>query len=84
MNNYLVAEISLAKALELNNNLLDDDKVAFELADKTGAKKYMVKLIFAEENTNLISEDEILGKTNLTQQQVDGTLPVVKRLRVYP
>lgn len=84
MNDYFVAEISLAKAQQLNNNLIDDNKVAFELPSKTGSKKYLVKLSFAEENTNLISEDDIISKMELTQQQVDGTLPVVKTKRIYP
>lgn len=84
MDDFWVAEISLAKALELNENLIDDDKVAFEVGSNPTERKYIVKLKFAEQNTNLISKGDIISEINLSQEEVDGTLPVVKRLRVYP
>lgn len=77
---YPVAEISLDKALKLNEKLIDDKKVAFQLPDGAGGLKYVVKLQFA---LDFLSPAEYF-KTELSQAQVDGTTPVTKLRRLYP
>lgn len=73
---YKVGIISEALALEINEGFIDDDKNAFQSADGTE--------FYAKESylSNLKEEDFTVAF--LSQTQVDGTLPVVKRLRVYP
>lgn len=77
---YPVAEISLDKALKLNEKLIDAKKVAFQLPDGTGGLKYVVKFQFA---LNFLTPAEYF-KTELSQAQVDGTTPVTKLRRLYP
>lgn len=79
MIDYVVAEITELKALELNDGLIDDDKVAFANEDNT---RFFVKQQWADDNLN--KSDLINASILLSQSEVDGTLPVVKRLRVYP
>lgn len=73
---YKVGVISEALALEINEGFIDDDKNAFQSAD--GAEFYAKESYLG----NLKEEDFTVAF--LSQTQVDGTLPVVKRLRVYP
>jgi len=75
---YLVAEIDEALAQSLNEGLSDDNKPAFR--NETGTNFY-IKQSYAEDNG---IKDVIQFKLELTQAEVDGTMPVVKTKRIYP
>lgn len=76
---FLVAEIDEALAQSLNDGYIDDDKVAYRNEDNT---KFYVKQQWA--NDNLEKKQLISSGLELTQSEVDGTMPVVKTKRIYP
>lgn len=73
---FKVGVITETLALSINDGCLDEDKNAFVSADGSeyyAKESYLEKLDPSQYTVSFIS-----------QAEVDGTLPVVKRLRVYP
>lgn len=78
MSKYTVGQIAEVDALALNEGLDDDNKVAWQNADRT---EFYIKDP-NEYPTTLPSSKYVI--TEITQSVVDGTLPVVKTKRIYP
>lgn len=78
MSDFIVAKITEEDALLLNEGLDDDNKVAFQNADRT---EFYIKDPNEYPTTLPSSKYEI--KT-LTKTEVNGTLPVTKYRRIYP
>lgn len=78
MNKYTVGQIAEVDALALNEGLDDDNKVAFRNADGT---EFYIKDP-NEYPTTLPSSKYVI--TEITQDVVDGSLPITKTRRIYP
>lgn len=75
---YTVGQIAEVDAMALNDGLDDDNKVAFQNADRT---EFYIKDP-NEYPTTLPSSKFVI--TEITQDVVDGSTPAVKPRRIYP